>query len=129
VGTISQPIKILIADDDRLVRRSLRLLLQREEDIAVVGEAADGLEAVSRTARACPDVVLMDAGMPRVDGIEATRMVKEICPKVKVIVLTVYGDRLLEALLAGASHYLLKDCAREELLVRIRESIHQRSAV
>lgn len=122
------PIRILIADDAKNVRHSLRLLMDNEADVVVVGEAADGIEAVEKVVELQPDLVLMDAQMPRLDGIQATRLLKEAFPRVKVIVLTVYADRLLEALLAGASHYLLKGCSREELIEKIRETVAVREA-
>ncbi len=115
-----EKIKVLIVDDNEVVREGLESLLGPHSDITVIGKAVDGLDAVAKTEELIPDVVLMDAQMPRADGAEATRRIKEILPDVKVLFLTVYGDYVGDALAAGASWYLTKDCRRQDLLEAIR---------
>ncbi len=120
------PIRVLIVDDHQVVRRGLRTFLDLNDDIDVVGEGSDGLEGVERAAELRPDVVLMDIVMPRLDGIEATRRIKERVPSAGVIALTSFAgdDQVLPALEAGASSYLLKDVSPEELVEAIR-AVHR----
>ena len=120
------PIRVLIVDDHQVVRQGLRTFLELQDDIEVVGEAGDGRAAVELAARLEPDVVLMDIVMPRLDGIEATRRIKEHAPGVGVIALTSFAgdDQVLPALEAGASSYLLKDVSPEELVEAIR-AVHR----
>jgi len=115
-------IKILIADDHRILRQGIRSLLAPQPDFEVVGETADGPETLKETFRLKPDVVLMDIGMPNLNGFEATRQIKKKLPEVKVLVLTMYLDDeyVLQALQSGASGYVLKDVAVEELVTAIR---------
>lgn len=113
-------IKVLIVDDNEVVREGLETLLVPHDDIQIVSKAVDGLDAVAKAVETEPDVILMDAQMPRADGAEATRKIKEKLPDVKVIFLTVYGDYAGDALAAGASWYLTKDCRRQDLLDAIR---------
>lgn len=113
-------IKVLIVDDNEVVREGLETLLVPHADIQIVGKAVDGLDAIAKAVETEPDVILMDAQMPRADGAEATRKIKEKLPEVKVIFLTVYGDYAGDALAAGASWYLTKDCRRQDLLDAIR---------
>ena len=115
-------LRVLVADDQALVRAGFTSILQREDDIEVVGEAADGVEALAAVARTRPDVVLMDVRMPRMDGIAATRRLRERHPAVRVVVLTTYDldEYLLEALRAGASGFLLKDVRAEHLPGAVR---------
>lgn len=115
-------IRVLIVDDHLVVRRGLRTFLELQADIEVAGEAGDGQAGVEEAARLAPDVVLMDIVMPRLDGIEATRRIKEQTPGVGVIALTSFAgdDQVLPALEAGASSYLLKDVTPEELVEAIR---------
>ena len=110
-------IRLLIADDHAVVRTGLTQLLSAVEDVELVGAASDGQEAVSMCAKLEPDVVLMDLEMPSLDGIEATRRIKEAQPRVAVVILTSFSDRerILRALDAGAAGYLLKDAEPEEL--------------
>jgi DNA-binding NarL/FixJ family response regulator len=110
-------IRVLIAEDHAMVRAGLTELLGNRDDVEVVGEAANGEEAVARATELEPDVVLMDLSMPEVDGIEATRRIAEAVPGANVVVLTSFSDRerILEALDAGAVGYLLKDLEPEEL--------------
>src|SRR3954453_4190686 len=110
-------IRVLIAEDHAMVRAGLTELLGNRDDVEVVGEAANGEEAVDRATQLQPDVVLMDLSMPEVDGIEATRRISEVVPGANVVVLTSFSDRerILDALDAGAVGYLLKDLEPEEL--------------
>jgi DNA-binding NarL/FixJ family response regulator len=115
-------IRVLLVDDQALVRTGFRMILEREPDLEVVGEAADGLEALELAAREHPDVVLMDVRMPRLDGIEATRQLVRAHAELKVVVLTTYDldEYLVEALRAGASGFLLKDVQAEQLPGAVR---------
>ncbi|HEY4402320.1 MAG TPA: response regulator transcription factor, partial [Acidimicrobiia bacterium] len=110
-------IRVVIVDDHALFRRGLDLVLSEEPDIKVVGEAADGIEAVHRAEEMAPDVVVMDVRMPRSTGIEAARRIRERLPDTKVIMLTVSDSEedLYAAVKAGASGYLLKEISIEEL--------------
>jgi DNA-binding NarL/FixJ family response regulator len=121
-------IKLLIADDNEVVREGLESLLQPHKDIEVIGKAVDGLDAVAKAQQLVPDVILMDAQMPKADGAEATRRIKEVLPDIKIIFLTVYGDYVGDALSAGASWYLTKDCRRQDLLEAIRTLAHSKRA-
>ncbi|MGQ9554977.1 MAG: response regulator [Anaerolineae bacterium] len=118
----SLPIRILIADDHAVLRAGLRLLLDGEADMEVVGEAGDGVETVERTAELGPDVVLLDLTMPKLGGLEVIQRLREACPRTTVLVLTMHDDEgyLREALAAGASGYVLKRAADVELLSAIR---------
>lgn len=115
-------IRVLIADDQAMVRSGLRMILEYESDIEVVGEAQNGEEAVAAARRAVPDVTLMDVRMPVMDGIEATRRITSETPGTKVIVLTTFDidDYVYGSLRAGASGFLLKDAAADELIAAIR---------
>ena len=115
-------IKVVLADDHRLVRDGLEQLISAAPDLQVVGTAADGGEAVAVTRASEPDVVLMDLVMPGIDGVEATRQISRDCPEVQVVVLTSFSDRerILAALDAGAVGYLLKDVEPAELLRAVR---------
>ena len=118
-------IRILIVEDQRIVREGLRAVLEDEPEIAIVGEAADGQAALEQFARLRPDVVLMDLQMPVVDGPEATRRIRELAPEARILVLTTYAtdEFIFKALRAGAQGYLLKDASADELLGAIR-SVH-----
>jgi DNA-binding NarL/FixJ family response regulator len=114
---------VLIADDQALVRAGFRMILEAEQDIEVVGEAADGREAISETERLRPDLILMDVRMPEMDGIEATRRVLGVTGHApKVVMLTTFDmdEYVYDALCAGASGFLLKDVPPEQLVVGIR---------
>lgn len=116
-------IRVLIADDQALVRAGFAKILGSEPDIAVVGEAADGSEAVQRTAQLRPDIVLMDIRMPRLDGIAATKAIVADAPAgPRVVMLTTYGvdEYVFEALRAGASGFMVKDAPPEQLISAIR---------
>ena len=116
---MEQRIQVLIADDRPRSRDGLKALLATWPEIEIVGEAADGREAVQLVEECRPDVVLMDARMPVVDGLEATRLIKDRWPEVKVIVLTMYRSYQADALAAGADAFLVKGCPAEELLEAI----------
>lgn len=115
-------IRVLLADDEALVRAGLRLVLRPEADLELVGEAADGAEAVDAAVALAPDVVVMDVRMPRVDGLEATRRIVSAVPAARVLVLTTFGEErdVYAALRAGAAGFLLKDAPPEELVQAIR---------
>jgi DNA-binding NarL/FixJ family response regulator len=114
--------RILLADDHRILRQGLRAMLAGERDFEVLAEAEDGRTAVEMAERLLPHVVVMDIGMPGLNGIEATRQITERVPSVRVIALSAYADRRLiaEVLKAGASGYLLKESAFDELAEAIR---------
>ena len=115
-------VRVLIADDQALVRAGFRKILEADASIEVVGEAADGLEAVEEAPRLRPDLVLMDIRMPNLDGIAATRRVLSTVPSTRVLILTTFGltEYVYEALRAGASGFLLKDAPPEDLLAAVR---------
>jgi DNA-binding NarL/FixJ family response regulator len=115
-------IRVVLADDEALVRAGLRLVLRPEPDIELVGEAAGGSEAVDVALAAAPDVVVMDVRMPDVDGLEATRRIVASLPAVRVLVLTTFGQErdVYAALHAGAAGFLLKDAPPEDLVRAIR---------
>ena len=114
-------IRVLLADDQGLVRAGFRMILRAEADIEVVGEAADGEDAVSRARETKPDVVLMDVRMPGVDGVEATRRIAATTgPRVLVLTTFDLDEYVYEALRAGASGFLLKDAPEEQLVAAIR---------
>jgi len=117
-----EPIRLLIVDDHPVVREGLRTMLSSDQTIEIVGEACDGAEAVAMVDELKPNVVLMDIRMPNLDGIEATRCIKDKHPSTTVIVLTIYGSDayIIDSVRAGASGYLLKDTSRELLLHTIR---------
>ena len=102
--------RLVIADDHGVVRGGLRLLLDRQVDMQVVGEAADGAEAVAQTLAHRPDIAILDVAMPRLTGLQATREIKTLAPDVDVLILSMHDDEryLFEALKAGASGYVLK---------------------
>jgi DNA-binding NarL/FixJ family response regulator len=115
-------IRVLLADDQRLFREALALLLSVQDDVQVVGEAADGVQAVELTARASPDVVLMDLRMPRLGGVAATAALRALPDPPAVVVLTTFNtdDDVFQALAAGATGFLLKDTPPAELQQAVR---------
>jgi len=119
-------IRVLVADDQALIRRGMTLMLSVEPDIEVVGQAADGVEAVEMAERLRPDVVLMDLHMPRKSGVAATREIMLSLPHTHVLVLTTLDaeETVFEAIRAGAHAYLLKDASEDELLETIR-AVHR----
>jgi NarL family two-component system response regulator LiaR len=120
---MSQTIRVLIVDDHTIVRKGIRALLTEIASIEVVGEAANGQEAIVQASRLCPDVILMDLAMPYLDGIEATRRIKVKQPESRILVMTSFAtdDKVLPAIKAGALGYLLKESAPEDLV----QAIHQ----
>jgi DNA-binding NarL/FixJ family response regulator len=116
------PIRILLADDHAMVREGTREILDHYPDLDVVGEAEDGDQAVQLAIQLQPDVILMDIGMPRVNGIEATRRIKAQYPKIAILVLTAYDDDqyVVAILQAGAAGYLLKSARGSELVEAVR---------
>jgi DNA-binding NarL/FixJ family response regulator len=116
------PIRTMIVDDHALFRRGLEMVLAGEPDIELVGQASDGAEAVEKAAESLPDIVLMDIRMPRSNGIEACRAMKEAAPSAKIIILTISDEEedLFEAIRAGASGYLLKDIPLDEVADTVR---------
>ena len=115
-------IRVALVDDQAMVRAGFRMILETEDDVTVVGEAADGSEAVDLVARSSPDVVLMDVRMPKMDGIEATRRIVASGNGAKVLMLTTFDleDYVYSALRAGASGFLLKDAPAEQLVSAVR---------
>ena len=115
-------IKILLADDHKLLREGLRALIEEQRNMTVVAEAEDGRSAVRLAAKLSPDIIVMDISMPGLNGIDATRRIAAESPGIKVIALSMHADRnfVVEMFKAGAAGYLLKDCAFEELILAIR---------
>ncbi|GEM33950.1 DNA-binding response regulator [Nocardia neocaledoniensis NBRC 108232] len=118
-------ITVLLVDDQRLVRAGLRMLIEDTPDLAVIGEAADGVEAVRAYAELTPDLVVMDLRMPGLDGVAATRQILALSPRAKVLVLTTFDDdeHLFPALAAGAAGYFVKDTDPAVLLDAIRRTV------
>jgi DNA-binding NarL/FixJ family response regulator len=116
-------IKVLLVDDHAILREGVHALLAREPDILVVGEAADGQEALEQVTRLKPDVVIMDIVMPRMNGLEATRLITERHPESRVLILSMYDDHeyVVQIIQAGASGYVLKRVVTEDLVRAIRE--------
>ena len=119
-------IRILLGDDHTVIRSGLRLLLERQPDMTVVGEAEDGRQAVDLAEQQNPDVVVMDIAMPNLNGIEAARQIASRQPKTAIVVLSMHSDEsyVMRALKAGARAYLLKDSAEEDLIRAIR-AVHE----
>jgi DNA-binding NarL/FixJ family response regulator len=126
---ISDVIRVVIADDQTLVREGLTLMLGLFDGIEVVGVAEDGEQAVALVLSTSPQVALLDLRMPRVDGIEATRRIREQAPNVEVVVLTTYADdeSVVAALRAGARGYLTKDASSEEIERAVRDAVRGRT--
>ena len=122
VTTTTTQIRILLADDHTVMRNGLRLLLERQPNLTVVAEAADGREAVTMAAEQRPDVVIMDIAMPHLNGVEAARQIVNQSPDTAVAILSMHSDEsyVIRSLKAGARAYLLKDSAEADLL----EAIH-----
>lgn len=120
-----QKIKVMLVDDQVIVREGLRALLESYEDIEIVDEAGNGLEAVTKAKTRIPDIILMDIRMPEMDGVEATRQIKLYNSDIMVIILTTFDedDYIIKAMTYGASGYLLKDIGREKLIQAIRDSL------
>jgi len=122
VAERTRPIRVFVADDHAVLRAGLKLLLNAETDMVVVGEAADGKETVERAAACAPDVVLLDISMPRLSGLAAARRLKALLPATKIVVLTMHDDEgyLAQFLRAGCSGYVLKKSADTDLTAAIR---------
>ncbi|MCX7668960.1 MAG: response regulator transcription factor [Anaerolineae bacterium] len=122
-------IRVLVVDDHAILREGIRSLLERYSDIAVVGEASNGLEALALTAALRPDIVLMDLAMPEMDGLEATRRLRQSHPEVKVLILTQHDNQeyIVPALQAGAAGYVLKRSGGREVIAAIRH-VHEQGA-
>jgi NarL family two-component system response regulator LiaR len=116
-------IKILIAEDHAVVREGTRQILDQESDLNVIAEASDGEEAISLAGSEKPDVIIMDISMPRVDGIQATKRIKELYPDIAILILTAYDDEqfIFTLLEAGAAGYLLKSVRSRELIDAVRQ--------
>lgn len=124
-------IKVLIVDDHKMVREGLVVLLEEFEDLEIVDQASDGEQALTFVDEACPDVILMDMIMPRMDGIKATTAIREKCPKTQVIALTSFSDEdhVQQALKAGAIGYLMKDISGDDLAAAIRRAYEGESTL
>ncbi len=131
VGTHEAVIRVLIVDDHELFRRGLFVVLGGDERLEVVGEAGDGEEAVALAAVLRPDAVIMDVRMPRLNGIEATRRIRELLPETKILMLTVSDDEedLYESIKAGANGYLLKEISVQEVAEAIRAVVQGQSLI
>ncbi len=125
------PFRILLVDDHALFREGLRAILDAQPDLEVVGEAADGLEAVVKARELQPDLVLMDIRMPGMDGLEALLRIKRASPETKVVMLTVQSDeeQLLQAIKYGAQGYLLKDLPSQKVLEMLRAALRGEAAL
>lgn len=119
-------IRVLLAEDHVIVRKGIRTLLEKDEQIQIVAEAQDGNEALAKSEHLNPDVVVMDITMPLLNGLEATRRIKKYCPDVKVLILTMHNaeEYIFQLLRAGASGYVLKHAAPDELLFAIK-AVHR----
>ena len=118
------PIRLLIADDERLFRQSLRILLETGTDIKVVAEAANGHEAVAFARATEPDLAVLDVDMPRMDGIKATRLIRAVSPRTKMLMLSVHqeDEKIRAAIRAGAIGYISKDADRHDFINIIRQT-------
>lgn len=117
-------IRVLLADDEVILRDSLKYILERDSDIQVIDSVGNGFEALESCKKALPDLILMDIMMPVCDGVEGTRLIKSLFPSVRIIILTTFKDEeyVMNALKFGASGYLLKDIRAEELLGAVKNS-------
>jgi two-component system NarL family response regulator len=127
----ANPIRVMVVDDHALFRRGLEMVLAHEQDIEVVGEAADGSEAVAMAVDMAPDIVLMDVRMPRRGGIDATSAIKEAVPTAKIVMLTISDEEadLYDAIKAGAMGYLLKEISIDEVASAIRAVYNGQSLI
>lgn len=117
-----KPIRLMLVDDHEIVRTGLKSFLEAQDGFQVVAEASSGAQAIERLREAMPDVVVMDISMPDMDGLETTRQLRDCCPDVQVLALTVHADQqyLFEMMAAGASGYITKQAAAEELVTALR---------
>ncbi len=125
-----EKIRILLVDDHTLMRSGIRALLEDEPGLSVIGEAEDGRSAVAQACKLRPDVVIMDIAMPLLNGLEATRQIRQQCPRVRVLILSMHDNEeyIRQVLEAGAMGYILKDAAARELISAIR-SVYRGEAV
>ncbi len=128
-ANMEKKIRVLLVDDHAVVRQGLRMFIEMQNDMEVVGEGANGLEAMELVAKLHPDVILLDLIMPELDGVEATRKILAAYPQARVLILTSFGedDKVFPAIRAGAQGYLLKDIQPRELIRALREA-HQGKA-
>jgi len=124
-------IKLVIVDDHRVVRSGVKALIDTESHMEVIGEAADGREAVTKVKSQNPDVVLMDLVMPEMDGVEATSEITKVDPAPKILILTSFSEeeRIIQAIKAGATGYLIKDASPDELIQAIKDVYHGESTL
>ncbi len=120
-----RPVRILLADDHALVRRGVRLILDNEPDLTVVGEAGDGAEAITMARAELPDLAILDIAMPRLTGLQAARELSRLLPDMRILILTMYDNEqyFFEALKAGASGYVLKSVADRDLVEACRAAV------
>lgn len=120
----TKKIRVVLVDDQTMIRQGLGYVIQMQSDMEVVGEAADGEEAIELVTRVCPDVVLMDVQMPKCSGIEATRVIVQRLPQIKVLILTTFDVKnyVVDGIRAGAVGYMLKDADSQEMLDLIRRA-------
>lgn len=120
------PIRVLVADDHSVVRKGIRMLLEDEADIQIIGEASDGDEAIDLLSSTQPDVLLLDITMPRMSGIEALKVISQQYPKVRTLMFSMHNnpDYILKSLENGAVGYLLKDISQEEILQAVRTVVN-----
>lgn len=120
----NKKIRVLLVDDHAVVRQGLRMFIEMQSDMEVIGEGCNGLEAVDLATRLKPDVILLDLIMPRMDGVEATQKIVQQLPGVRVLILTSFGedDKVFPAIRAGAQGYLLKDIQPRDLVMAVRET-------
>src|SRR5690348_4930194 len=120
-------ISVLLADDHRIVRQSLKALLECHE-FRIVGEAPDGYEAIRQAEESCPDVAVIDIGMPTLNGLDAARRIRKVCPRTKIVLLTMYTEShyVLEALQSGVNGYVVKSQAVDDLIQAIHEALKGR---
>jgi DNA-binding NarL/FixJ family response regulator len=125
---MSEPIQLLIADDHEIFRDGLALMLSRQKDMNLVGQASDGIELMALVEAQCPDVVLMDIKMPRMDGIQATKELIKIYPDLHIVALSMFSEEnlIVEMLEAGAKGYLLKNADKQEILDAIHSVMENR---
>ena len=128
---MTQPIRVLVADDHTIIRKGLQAVLENVPDLELVGEAANGREAVAEAERLKPDVILMDLVMPEMDGLEAIRCIRAQWPNARLLVLTTFAgeDKIFPAIKAGAAGYHLKDSSPEKLMEAIRQVHRGESAL
>ena len=117
------PISVVLADDHPIVRRGMRAVLESEKDLAVVGEAGDGLETVRLVERMTPDVLMLDLMMPGLSGLEVVRILRERVPQTRIVILSMYSNKafIAESLKNGATGYVLKGCTEENLVRAVRD--------